>query len=380
MKKHFSLFVLILVILSACSSNKTTTDKDSDVVTSNDTLLDNTVNLTNEQLKSANISIGIPVLTSMHKVIKVNGLIDVPPSNILSMSIPMGGYLKNTNLIPGMSVRKGSLMAILEDPSYVQLQQDYLISKSKLEYLESDFNRQKELNATKATSDKVFQLAKSDFESQRYLVKSFSEKLKLIGVDPLLLNENTISRSIKLLSPINGFITKVNVNMGKYITPTDVLFEIIDPSDLHLRLIVFENDATNLRVGDKVSFFTNNNTSKKYFAKVAVITPNINEERTTEVHCHLINENVNLYPGTYANAEIELNDAKVNAVPEEAIVKWENKNFLFQKLSNNSFKLVAVETGMNTNGWVEIKPLQGNQEFVFKNAYTLLMKLKNSGE
>lgn len=368
------------LILLACNGGKKEPTAASSTKLAVDTLISQVVTLSNEQLKNANLSYGFTQTKSMHKIVKVNGLIDVPPSNIVSISIPMGGYLKKTSLIPGMLVKKGNLLAVMEDPIYIELQQDYLTAKSKLAYLEADFNRQKDLNATKATSDKIFQLAKSDYESQKYLVKSLSEKLKLIGIDPLVLNESNISRAINFNSPINGYITKVNVNIGKYVTPTDVLFEIIDPSDLHLRLIVYENDATDLKVGNKVSFTTNNNIGKKYLATIAVITPNINEERTTEVHCHLVNENVHLYPGTFANAEIELNNAKVNALPEECVVKWQNKPFVFIKLDASHFKMIPVEIGASNNGFVEIKTNLSNQELVLTNAYTLLMQLKNNPE
>ncbi len=367
----------ILTIL-ACTGNKT--KEAVEVEKGNDSLSADLVTLNAAQLKTANLAFGTAELMSMHKILKVNGAVDVPPSNIVSISIPMGGYLKKTSLIPGMFVKKGNLLAVLEDPSYIELQQDYLTAKSKLVYLEADFNRQRDLNATKSTSDKIFQLSRSDFESQKYLTKSLSEKLKLLGIDPLALNENNISRAINFNAPINGYVTKVNVNIGKYVTPTDILFEIIDPSDLHLRLIVYENDATNLKVGNKVSFYTNNDIRKKYLAKVAVINPNINEDKTTEVHCHLVNESVRLYPGTSANAEIELNDAKVNAVPEQAIVKWQNKPFVFIKMEGNSFKMVPVEVGVSTNGYVEIKNDLGKQAIVTSNAYTLLMQLKNSAD
>jgi cobalt-zinc-cadmium efflux system membrane fusion protein len=375
--KNFLVLASISTML-ACAGNKT--KEAVEVEKGNDSLSAELVTLNAAQLKTANLAFGTAELMSMHKTLKVNGAIDVPPSNIVSISIPMGGYLKKTSLIPGMFVKKGNLLAVLEDPSYIELQQDYLTAKSKLVYLEADFNRQRDLNATKATSDKIFQLARTDYESQKYLTKSLSEKLKLLGIDPLILNENNISRAINFNAPINGYVTKVNVNIGKYVTPTDILFEIIDPSDLHLRLIVYENDATNLKVGNKVSFYTNNDIRKKYLAKVAVINPNINEDKTTEVHCHLVNESVRLYPGTSANAEIELNDAKVNAVPEQAIVKWQNKPFVFIKMEGNSFKMVPVEVGVSTNGYVEIKNDLGKQAIVTSNAYTLLMQLKNNAD
>ena len=380
MKSNQIFAIAGISLLLACTANKKEEQKSATSQAKTDSAILNIVTLTGQQLKSANLSIGQVQNMDMHKVLKVNGLIDVPPSNIVSISIPLGGYLKKTNLIPGMFVKKGALLAVIEDPIYIQLQQDYLTAKSRFAYLEADYIRQRDLNATKSTSDKIYQLAKSDFESQKYLVKSLQEKLKLIGIDPTQLNETTISRAINFNSPINGYVTKVNVNIGKYVTPTDVLFEIVDPSDLHVRLIIFENDVLNLKIGNEVIFTTNNDLSKKYTAHVAVITPNINEERTTDVHCHLVNENARLYPGTYVNAEISLNKVKVDALPEESIVKWENKPYVFVKQLDQSYKLYAVVLGETTNGFVEVKTNLKGQDIVLKNAYTLLMKLKNSSE
>jgi cobalt-zinc-cadmium efflux system membrane fusion protein len=380
MKSNQIFAIAGISLILACTANKKEEQKAVASSMKPDSAILNVVRLTAEQLKTANLSIGQVQNKEMHQVLKVNGLIDVPPSNIVSISIPLGGYLKKTNLIPGMFVKKGALLAVIEDPIYIQLQQDYLTAKSRLAYLDADFVRQRDLNVTKSTSDKIYQLAKSDFESQKYLVKSLQEKLKLTGIDPTQLNETTISRSINFNAPISGYVTKVNVNIGKYVTPTDVLFEIVDPSDLHVRLIVYENDVSNLKIGNEVVFTTNNDISKKYVAHVAVITPNINEERTTDVHCHLVNENVRLYPGTYVNAEIALNNAKVDALPEESIVKWENKPFVFVKQPDQTYKLVAVELGVSTNGFIEIKTNLKGQDIVLNNAYTLLMKLKNSVE
>jgi cobalt-zinc-cadmium efflux system membrane fusion protein len=378
MKYNSLLCLLSCFLLDACSETKNPAAINNTTVV--DTINSESVSLTEAQLKLANLQFGTIQLTTVHKTLRVSGHMDVPPSNIVSISIPMGGYIKNTSLIPGHFVKKGSVMATLEDPSYIQLQQDYLTAKSKLEYVEADYFRQKSLNETKATSDKIYQMAKTDFESQKYLVKSLSEKLKLIGLNPANLNENNISRTINFTAPINGYITKVNVNIGKYVNPTDVLFEIVDPSDLHLRLTVLENDATNLKIGNTVNFYANNNPTKKHIAHIAVITPNIGEESTTDVHCHLVNEHINLFPGTFVNAEVELNNAKVNAVPEEAVVKWQNKDFVFAKASATNFKMIPVVTGVSSNGLIEIQAALDNQQIVIKNAYTLLMKLKNNGD
>lgn len=381
MKPNQLVILLCCIFLFSCTGAKKGKENTTDSTNSKtENVITDLVVLSAAQQKNANIISGMIEKKEMHKIIKVSGVIDVPPSNIVSISIPLGGYLKKTSLIPGTLVKKGAVLATLEDPSYIQLQEDYLTSKSKLAYLESDFNRQKTLSETKATSDKSYQLSKTEYESQKYMVKGLSEKLKLIGLNPLTLNENNISSAINFYAPISGYVTKVNVNIGKYVTPTDVLFEIIDPSDLHLRLNVFENDASNLKIGNNVTFYINNNIKEKHKATIILFTPNINENRSTDVHCHLASTVKNLYPGTFANAEIELSNAKVNAIPEEAIVKWENKPYIFLKVANDSYKLVPVETGLVTNGFIEIITPLGNQEVVTKNAYTLMMKLKNNTE
>jgi cobalt-zinc-cadmium efflux system membrane fusion protein len=375
--KTRSILYASLLVLAACSTKvekENVTEKKSSEPT-------NSVTLTKAQIDLAKLTIGNLASMQMQKTIKVNGFIDVPPQNMMSVSIPMGGYVKKANLIPGDKVSKGSVLAVLEDASYISLQQDYLTAKSKLVFLEADYNRQKALNASKTSSDRQFQLATSEYESQKYLVKSLSEKLQLMGMVPAQLNENNISKSISFKSPISGYVTKVNVNAGKYVAPTDVLFEIMDPSDLHARLIVFENDATAIKSGNKVTFTVNNKSDKTYDAKVHLVTPNIENERTTEVHCDVVTSNTGLFPGTFVNAQIQLNDATVSALPAASIVKWQNKSYVFVERASLTYEMVPVVAGMESKGMIEIiSGISVDQKVVVANAYTLLMKLKNSSE
>jgi cobalt-zinc-cadmium efflux system membrane fusion protein len=375
--KTISILSASFLLFAACSTKvekENASAKETAEVT-------NTVTLTKAQLDLAKLSTGNLGAMQMHKTIKVNGFIDVPPQNMLSVSIPLGGYVRKANLIPGEKVNKGTVLAVLEDASYISLQQDYLTAKSKLVFLEADYNRQKVLNANKTSSDRQFQLALAEFESQKYLVKSLSEKLQLMGIVPAQLSENNISKSIAFKSPISGYVTKVNVNAGKYVAPTDVLFEIMDPSDLHARLVVFENDATAIKKGNKVKFTVNNKPGTIYDAEVHVITPNIENARTTEVHCDLISKNTSLFPGTFVNAEIELNNVEVQIIPATSIVKWQNKSYVFVETAAATYTMFPVVTGMESRGMVEIvSGITATQKVVTANAYTLLMKLKNSSE
>lgn len=340
----------------------------------------NKVILSAEQAKNAGIELGDPQTREIHSTIKVSGTLEAPPENIVSVSMPLGGYVKKMTLIPGERVGKGGVLAILEDPQYIQLQQDYLTAKSRIQYLEADYQRQKGLNETKATSDKVLQQVQSEYNSQKILVASLGEKLRLIGIRPESLHDGNITRAVNIYSPIDGYVTKVNVNMGRYVSPTDVLFELVDPGELHLTLIVFQNDAAYLHVGQKIVCFTNNQPEKQYSAIIHLITPSIGQNGSTEVHCHLAKYGRELMPGMYMNAAIELNKKKVTAVPEEAVVKWEKQYFVFSQETGEQYRMVPVKIGASDGGFVEVASALPAGRIVMKNAYTILMKMKNSGE
>ena len=372
------IFITFSSILTSCGKKGSTEETASD-----STAIESSIaNLTEKQAQSIGITTGTLEQKSFSTILKVSGKIDVPPQNLVSVSVPLGGYLKSTHLIPGMFVRKGESIAIIEDQQYIQLQQDFLTTQSKISFLENEFQRQKELNQSKATSDKVFQQAEMELKTQRILVKSLAEKLKLAGINPEKLNENNISKSINIYSPINGYVSKVNVNIGKYISNTEVMFELVNTSDIHLALTIFEKDLDKLNIGQKVVAFTNTHTEKKYAAEIILIGKNLNEERSTDVHCHFESYDKTLIPGTYMNAEIAVTNAKSYVLPEDAIVRFENKHYVFVKKSATQFEMAEVQIGNTEKGLTEIIKTENlnNQTFVIKGAYSLLMSLKNKSE
>ena len=183
--------VLILALTIACQSKKEETATETAVK-------ENLVELTKNQLDNSKIKIGSLTNTSLSSTIKVNGKITLAPNAMASVSMPLGGYIKNIKVMPGMVIGKGQVLAVIEDQSYVQIQQDYLTTKQQLAYASKDFARQKELNSSQAVSEKNFQLAESEFAKQRITLKSLEEKLKLIHINPASLSANSISKSVNI--------------------------------------------------------------------------------------------------------------------------------------------------------------------------------------
>lgn len=381
--KSLIIIFAALALLNACSGKKT---EDTKIKTA---LTENSVTLTEAQLKNAEIETSKPVQKSIASILKVTGVIDVPPQNMFSVSAPLGGYLKSTELLPGMHIRKGDVIAVMEDQQYITMQENYLTAKAGLLLTESEYNRQKELNASKASSDKVFQQAQNNYLTQKILVKSLSEKLKLISINPDKLDENNISRSISIYSPIDGYVSAVNVNIGKYVNPSDVLFEIVNPADIHLALTVFEKDINQLAVGQKIVAYTNSNPEKKYLCEIILIGKDLSHDRSIVVHCHFENYDKVLIPGMFMNAEIEIQSSNTIAIAADAVVTFENKQFVFK--ANNSgdtnsylYEMIEVRTGKTENGYTAIisenAATLSEQIIVTKGAYALLMKMKNASE
>ena len=373
--KNTFIIIVILGLLTACGSK--TTEEQTVVATVNE----NTVKLTAVQIKNAGIVTAPLEQKQIASVLKVNGKIEVPPQNVISISVPMGGYLKNTDLLVGMNVRKGQLLAVMEDQQYIQLQQDYLTAKSRISFLENEYLRQKDLNQSKASSDKVYQQSEAEFRGQRVLLSALAEKLKLVGINPERLSENTISRTVNIYSPISGYVSKINSNIGKYVSPTEVMFELINPTDIHLALKVFEKDVDKLFIGQKIMTFTNNRPDKKYISEIIMIGKDLTADRATEVQCHFKNYDKALIPGTYMNAEVEVKNNNAYVLPEDAIVRYEGKQYAFIRKTDSEFEMKEVKIGNTENGFTELLlPEKPNQDFVIKGTYTLLMSLKNKSE
>lgn len=343
---------------------------------------ENVVTLTDAQLKNTPVVTAVLSLQKISSVLKLNGMIDVPPQNLVSVSIPLGGYLKSSSLLPGKPVSKGQVIAVIENPQFIQLQQDYLMAKSKNHFAQLDYNRQKTLNQSQATSDKVMQQAQSEMNSQKILMNSLAQQLRLININPESLNSGNIQKSVPVYSSINGFVSKVNVNIGKYVNPSDVLFELINPEDIHLNLKVYEKDLANLKKGQRFAAYTNTEPDKKYYGEILLISKDVSPGGWAEVHCHFEKYDQNLIPGMYMNAEIETSTSFSNAVPEESIVNFEGKDFVFVEEKKQTYRLTPVTLGETENGFVQIMNTDDfkNKKIVIKNAYTLLMKLKNTAD
>lgn len=369
--------IIAIAALASCSGK---TDSEEEVAAPEN---ENSVVLTDVQIKNAGITIGKAEVGSVSSVIKLSGVVDVPPQSMVSISFPIGGYLKSTHLLPGTRVRKGELIAVMEDQGIIQVEQDYLIAKQKMSMLEKEYERQKLLNENKTVSDKVFEQVANDFQVQKIMYKSLRERLLMIGVNPDKISEDNISRTLNIYSPINGYVSAVNVNIGKFVDPSEILFELVNPEDLHLALKVFEKDIHNIKIGQHIKAYKVNDPQHVYEAEVILVSKNLDADRTTTIHCHFEKHERELLPGMFLNAEIEISKENAILVPQDAVVRIQDKEYLVQSKGNGLFEPVVVNVGNKSGNKIEVSSDEASLldlDIVVTNAYAVLMKMHNTGE
>ncbi len=346
------------------------------------------VELTTAQVANTGIALGKIEMRTLSATISVNGVLDVPPQNMVSVSALMGGFIKSTDLLQGMKVKKGDVIATIQNPDFIQIQSSYLENKSKQKFLEAEYKRQEELAKENVAAAKIFQQVASEYNSLEATIGALEERLKMLNINPATLTKDNIRSVVSIYSPISGYVTVVNVNIGKYVNPQDIICELVDTDHLHAELTVFEKDITKLKKGQKVRFVLVNESDKERLASIYLINHKISEDRTIRVHAHLDKEDATLMPNMYLKAFIELDENKTTALPSEAIVANGDKYYIFVKEANNSKEIihyiaVEIQKGVSQNGYSEVILPEGfslEQAIVIKGAYALLSKMNNSEE
>jgi RND family efflux transporter MFP subunit len=381
-----TIFSALLFSLISCGEiNKPGESTESEIIP------ENIVELRDDQVVCAGIKTGSIDSVLISGRLKVNGTVTVSPRNLATVCMPSGGFVKYTSIIPGTPVRKGETLAIIENQEFIELQENYLETKIEFGYVETEFIRHSELYIDEVYSQNNVQEVTATYKSLKAKLKALEQKLLLIGINPENLDEDNISNSVSLVSPIAGYVKTVNVNIGKYVSPSDVLIEIVNSDELLLELTLFEKDAAKASVGQKILFFINNE-SEQHEAVICQTGKSIDSDKTYKVYANVPGSCKNVLPGMYVNAIIETSGKKLTAVPSDAIVSFDDKDYIFifekNKEENgrpfSEYRMVEIHkdnsdgifTGIILPGDIKIE----TAKVVLKGAYNILSAKKNAGE
>ena len=393
MKKIFiSITVSLAVIIFVSCGNKENSEVVKTEVTSPGEKHENTdeASLTAEQMKTIGIELGSIEQKQLTASLKTNGVLKVPNQNKASINSVYSGVIKSLLVQPGNIVSKGQTIATIANPEFIQVQSEYLGINSKIALAELEYNRQKELNAGNAGALKNLQAAEFNLKELRTSKSSLQQQIQLMGINPSSLSSGRLVSVLAVRSPISGVVSNVMVKMGSYVDVTTVVAEIVDNSQLHLDLFVYEKDLPTLRNNQTIHFTVTNNPGREYDAQIFSLGSSFeNESKAVSVHAMVKGDITGLIDGMNITANISLDKATLPAIPTEAIVSYQGQDYIFivdsvdAKNNTTLFKRVPVAKGTSDVGYSEItllKEIPADATVVVKGAFFVLAKMTNIGE
>lgn len=364
--------------------------------------------ITEEQIKAVGITFGSIEMKELTSTIKANGLLRVPNNNKATVTSIYPGIIKTLSVQVGSFVKKGQVIASIANPEFIQLQEDYLTTNSRITYAEQEYRRQRELFDNDAGAKKNLQSADAELKTLRTKKASLLRQLQMMGISAGAVNNGNMRSGLVITAPISGTVSNISAQIGSYVDASSPVAEIIDNNSIHLDLQVFEKDLPKMRVGQIIHFKLTNNPETEYDAKIFSIGSSFeNESKTISVHANVTGNKIGLIDGMNITGIVSLDKSSTQAIPNEAIVEADGKNYVFVKTDKNpqahveenhkeeaenhsenkfktiNFEKVEVIKGTSDMGYTAItsvKPILSDAKIAVKGAFFINAKLSNAGE
>jgi RND family efflux transporter MFP subunit len=398
-----------LVFTTSCGSKTAETEKVAEAKPEEGTdehANPNTASLTDEQIKSIGVELGVIEQKQLTAAVKANGVLKVPNQNKASVNSIYSGVIKSLLVQPGSHVSKGQTIATVANPEFIQAQSQYLSVNGKIAFAELEVKRQKELNEGNAGALKNLQSAETELRSLRTLRSTLAQQIQLMGINPARLSNGKLVSVLSVSSPISGVVSNVLVKMGSYIDVTTAVAEIVDNSQLHLDLFVYEKDLPKLKNNQVIHFTVTNNPGKEYDAQIFSLGSSFEgESKAVSIHAKVLGDKTGLIDGMNVTAIISLEQNTVPAVPNEAIVNVDGKDYIFVLIENadvgnpnskdslksktpapetgKTFERIPVAKGTTDIGYTEItllREIPKDAKIVTKGAFFVSAKMTNFEE
>jgi len=401
----FYLSAVLFFLFASCGDEPKREDEHSEEKDHHEEI-ENEVSITPAQYKQLNVELAMIENRNLTDLLKSTGVLKVPPQNKASVNAVMGGNVQSILVQEGDFVQKGQVVATLANTEFVKLQQDYLDASSQIAFAEAEYNRQKELSEKNITAQKTFQQAKSNYESLKTKISSLDKQLAMLNMSASKLTNENIASFIPVTSPISGNISHIDVNIGKTVTASEQLMDVVDNTKLHLDIFVFEQDLPKIFIGHKVDVMLTNLPGKNYTAKIFAIGSAFEGgSKTIPVHAEITGDKKGLIEGMNVTALINTDTSTVPSVPDAAILNFGGSDYIFIETHNHeqvdhehhegetkgqkeelgdmiSFKRIQVKKGVSESGFTQIVPLtkiDSHAKVVINGTIYLMAMLTNEG-
>jgi len=330
MKTKILILFAAINFIFACNNTQKNHTENSGHEEHDEHLQKGMVKLNQKQEEALGLKLGMFEMRNLTTVIKTNGQLEVPPSGTADITALMGGNVRKIKVFHGDKVKKGQILAILEHPDFITIQEEYSNVLHNLNFLEQDYKRQKELFENNAGAGKDYQKAKSVYNIAKSKLNAIKSRLSLMHISAENVEQGNITNRIAIYSPLNGYVTEINIKLGTYVEPKDKMFEITDNSEIHADFMVYEKDVDLIEKGQKVHFNVSNRTEDEHLATIFAVGKEFDDKtRSIHIHAKIDKSNDKLLPGMYVTGHIHTDKRMTKTLPDDAIVTEGTKSYVF---------------------------------------------------
>ncbi len=391
---NLTLFIVLISLFTACNTSKV--EEQESMNTEAATLVQpaedgegNAAHLSELKFNSLGIQVDTLPKRALSGLIKANGQLEVPPQHEATVTAILGANVTAIEVIEGDKVSKNQVLAYLSHPNLTNIQTQYVRTYEQMLYLEKEYARQKRLYEGEVGSGKSFQETEANYKATVAEVKGFEAHLKQLNLSVDKIRSGSIFEQVPVVSPIEGFIEGVEIQIGQFVDPQTELFMIVNNEHIHADLMVFEKDVYQVKKGQKVSFTVQSIPDGRLTGKIYSVGKQFEQNpKAVHVHAEIDQKEGFLIQGMYINGNIYTSEKEVLVLPETAIVEDEGLTYMFSAVKHQEngeteweFTPIEIKTGLETEGWVEVKllePLPNGTKVAWNNAYSLIAEMKKS--
>lgn len=293
---------------------------------------------------------------AMRKFIRSAARIEVDERQVVAVSTKVEGYVEQLSAdYTGRPVKRGEALAQIYSPEIMATQMEYLnLLRWRREPGTPPVPHE---HAGHSNEDGPSLTLTKDADT---LLSAARQRLLLYDVGPAwidrLARTGKPTRTIAVISPATGVITRKNVVRGMKVMPGETLFEIVDLSSVWVVAEVFEYELPHVQVGQRADIQLSAIPGRAFQALVEYVAPSVTPEaRTVRVRFSVPNRDGLLKPQMFAEVDLNINLGLKLAVPEEAVIDTGVRKVAYVETGPGRFEVREVMTGAQAEGLLEIR-------------------------
>jgi cobalt-zinc-cadmium efflux system membrane fusion protein len=337
---------------------------------------DPNVVIVNEDLRSM-ITDGEVYTGSFVEELRASGRVDFNEMFLSRIGANVTGRVSDILAVPGQKVKQGDILAKITSTELTQSQLSFLKAKSASQLADQAANRARILYKEDVIALAELQKREAEASSSKAEYRATNDQLRVQGMDQpsidRLAKSGVIESTNNVIASIPGEIVERKINKGQVVQPADALFTVADLNTLWAVSEIPESNSYLIHKGQKVNLIIPALRNAEIQGVVAHVDSIVNPQtRTVVVRMEVPNKDGLIKPGMLATMLIESQPTEKLLVPTSAVIREDNRDYVFVKEDDETYRMIAVKLGPEGKGYRPvISGLKEGQNIAVNGAFHL---------